>query len=1130
MIEIMREMNFPPSFVQMVRTMYSGIRLRFKVNGRVDRIAVEPSNGVAQGCPLSPCLYLLCIQGLISLLNTDAKRAGGIRGIPMPRVHVSTASPAPTVMLSAFADDVCVFLQDSSQLTRFRQLLDTYCEGAGAKNSWEKTVGLRVGAERGKNDLPEGWEEGRDINCSPEMQIGGETVRGVIRYLGVFLGAPEGVAKAWLDKTCARISQRSEAWRERSMPRTRGGRAVALRNSILAQAWYLVDNQTPPNLPDMVEKWRREAWTFMRNGSNTGATDVSHVTLMQDYAEGGKRIPDVERFACALKARRLRHLLEPHESPHTEFALYWIRRYYGHLRQGLRLLISNCDFLFFDDTPANEKVAPLEWNYTLKTIGGMRGLQPAMDQGGCQPHVHYPLGNTREGAGGMVRTVASKPVRSIGEILMEPLFYNPNLSGWWGSKITDPPEWETEHRRAHPKAHWIRLSADCKERARVMFDTTKRFARAGITHVAHLISWWQAGEPVELLSHRQHTRRYHGTLPFTVEEYDSLLNALPMVWRSAVEELAQRRTRYPQLNLQAVVDETPLPVGAWIRDEWGSGDVGQLESYTPTVLHAFSGKKGRTDGLAAYLKASGLACKEVDVLNDPKKDNLLDNPVYERLLAKAHAGEYRVGMFGTPCSTFSVARIGADTNGGPRAVRCRWGGQLLGRHDLTPEERREVEIANTLVERSVQLARAIVGSGGSVVFENPSDRGDALAEDTATRQLFQPEWASHAPLWLMPCMRDARRDLGLRSVTFPQCGLCGSFEKFTTLWYSPSMAPTLDVLHSCTCRHGSHSEVARGKDRHKRWISAEAAAYPAQMNELLAKAAASTLSHAEQAQTLRVRRWYKINKRGQLTGGYENDVKQADLPEHVQVHVWTREALTHSKEEADYRERHEEEQPPDVQWCGGKVMDWSILRPDGGDSLGAVNLGDWAWAWHPTDRTRPPIPAASADVFHLYNISLSYNHCPPRPLSLLDVHHPPDPDHTTWADLLVPPPPDPHDASPFSPDAAAAPCHDCDANADSHEPRPPPKPPPLSSSSAPPSPDASAAPCHDSDANADAHEPHTPPKPPPLSNGNAPSANPAREYVVENLLQVRWCIQPDRTWGRSYQVRWKGYEPADDTW
>ena len=86
-----------------------------------------------------------------------------------------------------------------------------------------------------------------------------------------------------------------------------------------------------------------------------------------------------------------------------------------------------------------------------------------------------------------------------------------------------------------------------------------------------------------------------------------------------------------------------------------------------------------------------------------------------------------------------------------------------------------------------------------------------------------------------------------------------------------------------------------------------------------------TLSNTEQAQTLRVRRWYKVNRRGQLVDGYEYDVKQADLPAHVQVHVWTREALTHSREEADYRERHEDEQPADIQWCSGKVMDWSRL-------------------------------------------------------------------------------------------------------------------------------------------------------------------------------------------------------------
>ena len=71
---VMHAMNFPPDFIAMVRTMYKDCRLRFKVNGRIDTETVTPTNGLAQGCPLSPCLYLLCIQGLISLMNREAAK------------------------------------------------------------------------------------------------------------------------------------------------------------------------------------------------------------------------------------------------------------------------------------------------------------------------------------------------------------------------------------------------------------------------------------------------------------------------------------------------------------------------------------------------------------------------------------------------------------------------------------------------------------------------------------------------------------------------------------------------------------------------------------------------------------------------------------------------------------------------------------------------------------------------------------------------------------------------------------------------------------------------------------------------------------------------------------------------
>ena len=138
------------------------------------------------------------------------------------------------------------------------------------------------------------------------------------------------------------------------MPATRAGRGTALKNSILAQAWFLVENQTPPNIEDMMEDWRKEAWSFYANHANRTncSTDISHTTLIQDYAEGGQRAPDVETFCRAIHATKLRRITEPHNGQHTNFYLHRLQRDYGKLRQGQRLVFSNCDFLqLSDETP-----------------------------------------------------------------------------------------------------------------------------------------------------------------------------------------------------------------------------------------------------------------------------------------------------------------------------------------------------------------------------------------------------------------------------------------------------------------------------------------------------------------------------------------------------------------------------------------------------------------------------------------------------------------------------------------------------------------------------------------------------------------------------------------------------------
>ena len=186
-----------------------------------------------------------------------------------------------------------------------------------------------------------------------------------------------------------------------------------------------------------MEAWRREAGSFLGTGARTivstdgsgsisrrhGSTDVQALTLLQDYPEGGLRAPDVELFAKALQVRKIRRLVEPHGGPHTNFALYWVHQWYGYLRQGARILTSTCDFVHFDrrsDRHNTQHQAPRHWRYILKSYGAMRGL-----------HVRQP---TERSATTDMRdpTMQDHRVWSLGEVLMEPLFYNPWLSGRWG--------------------------------------------------------------------------------------------------------------------------------------------------------------------------------------------------------------------------------------------------------------------------------------------------------------------------------------------------------------------------------------------------------------------------------------------------------------------------------------------------------------------------------------------------------------------------------------------------------------------------------------------------------------------------------------------------------------------------
>jgi hypothetical protein len=269
-----------------------------------------------------------------------------------------------------------------------------------------------------------------------------------------------------------------------------------------------------------------------------------------------------------------------------------------------------------------------------------------------------------------------------------------------------------------------------------------------------------------------------------------------------------------------------------------TGQGSSSQQWSPTqpkrLLHLFSGPANRIDGLRSMmLELYSIDVIEFDTLIGNECD-LTDDVAFSDLLARAQAGEFFAALIGTPCSTFSVARIakpGFDDDGPPQARSLE---HLHGVPGIPDWCKRQVELSDLLVERSVAIARAVHDSGGEFVIENPVARSDPITEH------YRWKWRSHAALWSLPLLKALRKERWTRSVTFPQCALGGAFQKWTTLLYSVGLEPSLRSLGELRCDHARHPRQASGLEDGK-WKSADAAAYPAEMNALLAHAFARLL-------------------------------------------------------------------------------------------------------------------------------------------------------------------------------------------------------------------------------------------------------------------------------------------------
>ena len=71
-LKIMDEMGFDKKWIQLISECISTVSYSLLVNGEPSSV-IKPTRGIRQGDPLSPYLFLLCLEGLTQLIKQSVQ-------------------------------------------------------------------------------------------------------------------------------------------------------------------------------------------------------------------------------------------------------------------------------------------------------------------------------------------------------------------------------------------------------------------------------------------------------------------------------------------------------------------------------------------------------------------------------------------------------------------------------------------------------------------------------------------------------------------------------------------------------------------------------------------------------------------------------------------------------------------------------------------------------------------------------------------------------------------------------------------------------------------------------------------------------------------------------------------------
>ena len=274
-LRTLEKMNFGQSFIKWIRVFYEDIESCIINNGKTSPY-FKVKRGVRQGDPLSPYLFILCVEVLSRAILND----NSINGITVNNTEIK---------LLQYADDTTAILKNEKSVSSFINQVVNFGKVSGLQMNREKTKGIWLG-EHPTFKLP------NNIKWSNTP----------VKVLGVFIGWNiQEANKECITTKIDKLRKILHSWQHRKL--TLNGKVLIIKSLAISQIIYLANLLPFPD--EYIKQIEMLIYEFLWNGKTH---KVKRAVMIQDYDRGGHKMIDLALMIQTQKLKWITLYLNNH--------------------------------------------------------------------------------------------------------------------------------------------------------------------------------------------------------------------------------------------------------------------------------------------------------------------------------------------------------------------------------------------------------------------------------------------------------------------------------------------------------------------------------------------------------------------------------------------------------------------------------------------------------------------------------------------------------------------------------------------------------------------------------------------------------------------------------------------------